>query len=646
MFRLRLPRLAALASTPLLAVVFSSLFPLAAEEGRVTANECSFLVHQDEFLSAQSRIREDVHARALKLERKASSRAATVDPSSIPRRNLIDVEIFDKLVRQGVPSAPLTTDEEFLRRVTLDLTGRIPSVADIREFAASTDLDKRNAWIDKLINSPEFTAKWTWWLSDLLQVNANNSNVNRQINGRNAYHLWVKVKMEERASLKDIAYEAVTASGSNFMMETGASNFVVGSITPGGPIQDQYDTMLSKSATAFLGLGYYDCILCHNGRGRLEQLSLWGRGATRMEAQRMAAFFSRQDVAIHPEFRNTGSFYVGSYVVSDRAAGEYALNTTNGNRPARCAPEATVSNNRCSMTMVLQPEYHVTGSKPAEGQTWREAFAQNMVADPMLARNFANRLWKEMFSLGLVDPVDTMDPARLDPNNPPPAPWTLQATHPVLLESLAAELRRNNYDLRAFLKLIASSSAYQLSSRYPGEWKIEYVPLFARRYPRRLEGEEVHDAIVKATGSMASYTVQNFPAPVSWAMELPDPSEPRSNTGVLAFLNAFLRGNRDTQQRNQSGSILQQLYLMNDNVVLSRNKVTSSANLRALANNSNNEQVIEEMFLLFLGRKPVPAEHNEVMNLLAKSTSQAMRNAAVEDLAWALINKTEFLFSY
>src|SRR5207253_7543509 len=171
------------------------------------------------------------------------------------------------------------------------------------------------------------------------------------------------------------------------------------------------------------------------------------------------------------------------------------------------------------------------------------------------------------FGLGLVDPVDTLDPARLEPKSPPDAPWDLQATHPVLLEKLATAMRESNYDLRAFLKLLAQSSAYQLSSRYDGDWNLSYVPLFARHYARRLEGEEIHDAISKATGVFNKYTVSGFADPFQWAMQLPEPTEPASNGAAAIFMNAFLRGNRDTTFRNQASSILQQLNLMNDNFV-------------------------------------------------------------------------------
>ncbi|HUQ91064.1 MAG TPA: DUF1553 domain-containing protein, partial [Bryobacteraceae bacterium] len=388
--------------------------------------------------------------------------------------------------------------------------------------------------------------------------------------------------------------------------------------------------------------------LCHNGRGRLDALSLWGKTAIRMDAERMAAFFARQNITNHPDFNTRDNFFNGARIVADRITGEYTLNTTSGNRPPRCAPNATITRNVCSATMNLAPEYHVTGAKPPAGRSWRETFADNMVQDPMFARNFANRLWKEMFNLGLVDPVDTMDPARLDPNNPPPDGWELQATHPVLLEKLAETLRGNSFSLRELIRLMANSSAYQLSSRYGEEWSVDYVPLFARHYPRRLEGEEVHDAIVKATGVMTSYAIQNWPVPtVTWAMQMPDPSEPRSNAGnALNFMNAFLRGNRDSQQRSQAGSILQQLNLMNDQFVTNRNKVGASANLRALANNTSNPSVVEEIFLLFLGRQPSDRERTEAVNVLAKAANQAARNTAVEDLAWVLMNKAEFAYSY
>ena len=275
------------------------------------------------------------------------------------------------------------------------------------------------------------------------------------------------------------------------------------------------------------------------------------------------------------------------------------------------------------------------------------AFAQNLADDPLFARNMANRLWKQMFNLGLIDPVDTIDPARLDAANPPPAPWTLQPTHPELLDKLAQELADVGFQLRPFLKMLVQSTAYQLSSSYEGDWTPEYIALFARHYPRRMEGEEVHDAIVKATGILGSYAVQYFDGKTTWAMQLPEPVEPRGNEGnANTFMNTFFRGNRDNQQRNQSGSIQQQLYLMNDQFVTNRVKVASSAKLKAMTAITNDSDLIDEAFLTFLSRYPTDYERSKALPFLARATTATLRNTAVEHLAWVCINKVDFLFSY
>jgi hypothetical protein len=379
-------------------------------------------------------------------------------------------------------------------------------------------------------------------------------------------------------------------------------------------------------------MGHYDCIVCHDGRRHLDQLSLWGKDAIRLDAYRMSAFFAR--------LRRTGnndreSPYFNSNHVYDLTTGTYDLNTNFGNRPNR-VPVGTLRN--------LTPEYHFTKRAPANAD-WRGQFGDFLTQDRMLARNFANRLWKEMFNLALAEPVDGLDPARLDPKNPPPAPWTLQASHPELLEELTDHMTGSNYNLREFLRTIAESSAYQLSSRYEGKWDVTHVPLFARHYPRRLMGEEVHDVIQTATGVRGRYTVQGWADPVEWAMQLPEPVEPRSNGAVNNFMNTFLRGNRDTQFRRQAGSIQQQLALMNDAFVYNRARVASSPVLQRVSRLADNAAAVDELFLTHLSRPPSEYERAKAIAHLARATAAA-RNTAIEDLSWALINKIEFIFSY
>ena len=486
------------------------------------------------------------------------------------------------------------------------------------------------------------------------------------IDGRNAYYNYIKKSIADSKSVRDIAWEAVGAGGNNFNPATGAANFALNAQAANGPAQDTYDMMLMKTATAFLGMAHYDCLACHSGRGHLDTLSLWGQRTSRMEAWRMSAFFSRMRLNRYGQqaTQYTDPNYQ-SVDVQDAPSGQYDLNVTYGNRPARCTNALPLDpkTNRCptavnAAAIQVTPEYRGTLAKPKDGN-WRAAFADNMVNDPMFARNFANRIWKQMFNMGLVEPVDGLDPDRLDPSNPPPAPWALQATHPELLEKLARAFVDSGYDLREFIRLIAQSSAYQLSSRYDGDWKVEYVPLFARHYPRRLDGEEIHDAIAQATGVLGKYMVQassnrysptdplpNLPDPTIWAIQLPDTLEPRSNGGVANFMNNFIRGNRDTQARSQAGSILQQLSLMNDNFVNSRTRISASPVLADIAKLPTNDAIVNEIFLTFLSRKPSARELDRGLNFLSKSTTATARNAAVEDMAWVAINKVDFLFSY
>jgi hypothetical protein len=623
-------------------------FPADLELNTVSGQNCTFLADPDAFLKHDLRIRQMIQDR---LDAFDKMRAASITPheaaaavpgtnSKIPRKNFIDDEIFNRLDTEKVAAAPLSSDEEFFRRINLDLTGRIPSPADVTAFVADKNPSKRSALIDKLLYTPEYADKWTMWFGDLVENNATSVDTTRQISGRNAFYKFLWGSIIDQNSMKDTVYQIVSATGNNYD-EPSPAGYILNGNAPGGPIQDTYDMMLVKSAKQFLGLGHYDCLLCHNGRGHLDALSRWGYYTTRADAEHMAAFFARTQMRGYTFPAGTSadsqraSFYYQSQVVSNNTNGTYALPTTYGNRPNR----PTINNLR-----TVDPIYR-TGQKPPSAN-WRADFADFLVHDPMFAINMVNRVWKQMFNLGLVDTVDALDPMRLDPDNPPEAGWSFQATHPVLLQKLAKEFVARNYNLRELIRLIAESSAYQLSSRYSGDWSLNYVPLFARHYPRRLSGEEIHDAIAKSTGVFTKYTVQGWGDPVVWAMQLPDTSEPRSNGTANNFMNLFLRGNRDLVPRSQGSTILQSLGLMNDPFVNGKIHMNQSPTLQAVAKLPNATQQFETMYLTFLGRMPSDYERSRGMAYLNKATTTALRNTALEDLTWALINKLEFQFSY
>jgi hypothetical protein len=621
------------------AISFGLGLSAQSDSNQISGANCSFIAHRDEFLNSQLRSRQDVVARVSKLDgflKQAVANSATVDAGKLPHRNFIDDIVLGGLVTARVPAAPLTTDTEFIRRITLDLTGRIPSSADIRAFVANTAPDKRDVLIEQLLYSGEFVDKWTMWLGDLLQNVSNASNVSVGLSGRDTFYNYLRVAVASDKSFRDIAYEAITAAGDTGDYNAGPTNYIYRSQTPGGPVQDSYDTTMARAGNMFLGVTYWDCLLCHNGRGHLDAISLWGGSVVRQDAQSMAAHFSRLNFNMPRTSSNVNDPMYNSWRVVDNTSAGYALNTNYGNRPNRVA-YGTVK--------TLTPVYYGGGAAPAAGQNWRDSFAKQMMVDPMFARNFANRMFKAFFNLGLVDPVDTMDPARLDPTKPPPAPWTLQAANPQLLDRLSTEAVYRNFQFKDFIRVLVQSTSYQLSSRYDSTWNINAIPLYARHYPRRLDAEEVHDAIARATGILGNYMVNGPAAPlIQWAMQLPDPLA--SAGGGANLLNTFLRGNRDTIQRSPNASILQRLTIMNDSFVTSRTKVTVSPELLAVSKMTDNNAVIDELYLTFLSRPATDDETAKSLAYLATATTATARNSAIEDLAWALINKLDFLYSY
>ena len=160
---------------------------------------------------------------------------------------------------------------------------------------------------------------------------------------------------------------------------------------------------------------------------------------------------------------------------------------------------------------------------------------------------------------------------------------------------------------------------------------------------RRLDSEELHDAIAKATGILPTYTLQNLPA-VQWAMQLPDTREPRSNGAVVQFLNSFGRGDRDTNFRRFDGSLLQSLNLMNNTFVMTRIHQANAGSRVAqlLTQGANAQTIIQQLFLNTLSRPATGAE----IALFTPMFQQQGNRVAAEGLQWLLLNKMDFVFNY
>ena len=547
----------------------------------------------------------------------------------------IDSYIFGALQTAGVTPAPPTTDYEFIRRVTLDLTGRIPTPARVASFVADTSAGKRASLIDELLAKPEWIDKWTMFLGDLYHNNSLNSQIRRYPDGVKAFNDYVRGALQSGEPYDQMARDMIAATGGNSYQQ-GTLNFVVGGVVTGGPIQDDFDQQTANIFDVFLGITHVNCLLCHNGRGHLDALSLWGSQTTRYQAWQLSSFLSHTEATRTPvaDAVNNMPYYWGLAENTRAARLDYPLNTTTGNRPAR-QPAGGQTN--------VAPVYFFTGDTPRPGESYRQALARNITGDFQFARATVNYFWAYFFGVGLVDPPDQFDPLRLDPTNPPPSPWTLQPSNPQLLNVLAQNFIQNHYDLKWLMRTIANSQAYQLSARYNGTYNSAWDALYARKLVRRLWSEEVHDAVAQSTNILPSYTVASN-GTLTWAMQFPEPlNTPSAGTPVASFLDAFLRGNRDDEERSGDGSISQALNLMNDNLIMSRVKSNGAASSLLVANLSQtNTQLVNTLFLTVLSRNPTSAEMTQALNQLQTGN----RNQQAENLLWSLFNKVDFVFNY
>lgn len=567
---------------------------------------------------------------ASQLTEKVAGRAS--GPSApVERRNFIDEHIFGAMEKNGIPHAPLAGDAEFFRRIHIDFTGRIPDDESLRAFTASTDASKRDKLIDSLASGHAFRAKWTYWFGDLAMAAANR--VGNE--GKNIFYRWIYDNLQINRPFNELVTDLLTASAvSNWY--TGPASYVARWVVIGLTCEDTVhedtaDELAIMSSRHFLGLNL-QCVSCHDGARHTEKINLWLTARKRNELWKQAAFFGKTRVLRRVEIATTQD----EYSIDEKASG-YDASARTVVRIPRNGPKG-----------MLEPAFILTGERPDPAKPWRAEFARMLTSHPQFARATVNRFWAEMFGAGIVDPVDDFDLLRQDPRNPPPAPWTLQPTHPELLDALADDFRNNGYDVQRLLKLMAKSSSYQLSSKFPGEWKEPYSRYFARKFVRRLKAEEVYDSIVQATGLVNLVPIRGTDFRARYATETRSPEDFKGRSEALKDINFFLesfgQNNREFKERTNDGDITQAVLLMNSPFVLSQVKAQPASYLSRMLHmqpSMTDAQLIERLFQRFLVRNPSSEELALVKDLIATD-----RKRGFEDLQWLLLNKVEFVFNY
>lgn len=573
-----------------------------------------------------------IHAPILQPERTADdpaalteriSPAAAASAEPVERRNFIDEHIFSKMERDGVPHAPLAGDGEFLRRVTLDLIGRIPTADEIRAFVQDSSPDKRVEKIDELLARDAFAEKWAYHYMDLFRANG------KMGRGRELFHYWLKENLRADRPY-DEWVRAIIASSAKSNHVAAASSVIArehvqGKAQPDDGVDlgmvhqlDTHDELTVLYAKAFLGINV-SCVSCHDGAGHLEKVNLHLTSLKRNDFHRMAAFLGKTRYLMYWENANPQS---GEFFIDDGGAG-YDTEGASMLRVPRWGGETS-------------PKFILGDEEPKPGEHLRDALGRILTAHPQFARATANMFWKQLMGYGIVEPFDEFDLFRQDPDDVPEG-WALQPTHPELLNELAAGFVDSGFSIQQLLRTICNSSAYQLSASFPGEWKESYRDYFARKFVRMLSAEELHDAIVISTSRPSSFKFGDDT--VGMAMKL---SQPQGSGDLKYLLRTFGQSTRRNPPKPLAGSLLQPLVLMQTSVVADRVKADGDSRVQRLLDSyDDDKKVVEEIFLATLARKPSDEEQQIALAELAGD-----RSRGAENLQWALINNVEFFFNY
>jgi len=564
----------------------------------------------------------------------------------LPRKNYVDEHIFGRMERDGIPHAPLAGDEEFIRRAYLDATGLLPEPDKVRAFLASDDPQKRDTLVDALIGSEEFTEQWAWLWADLFQT------------GRPPFTYWLKQWLKLDRPYDQVAKE-ILGSG---VMKTPSSNptwavtaepIHVNSRDLVSTDQDNYfvlnrldffDGMAVSFGRVFLGLNM-DCFSCHDGARHLESLNLYLAGKKRSEFHQQAAFWGRLNM-----------------VPSGMTAGNAVLNDLNpGYTTGNDAPYVTGAESRFPRNgQTYEPAFILTGEKPPPGTDPRKELGRMVTSHIQFSRAAVNIVWGRLMTVGFVEPYDGFDLLRLDPNNPPTPPWTLQPTNPWLLEAMAKDFTGHNYSMHRLIKTIMKSNAYQLSAQFPERWTDRYAPYYARHYARVLTGPEVVDVLAQVTSLPYQFDLSG--QKVQRVKQLSSPNNvnpPEANKGgvndlgnegtvqgnaLKAIMQSFFQSTRETPALlTNRPSAVQAMLLMTSPVVSDKVVAKPDSRVRRLLDSGKTDgQIVEELFLAALSRSPRPAETQVALRILREGD----RRQRAEDLQWALVNSVEFLLNH
>jgi len=503
----------------------------------------------------------------------AGASASYADPAEgVLPTNYIDEFVEAKHRKLRLSPSGLCSDEEFVRRVHLDVVGQLPSPEERARFLDDPTPDKRATLVAELVERVEFTQLWVMKWAELLQIRSNN-NVSEK--AALLYFEWLRDRIAENMPVDEMVRRILTASGGTFANP------------PTNHYQIERETIVlaENVAQSFLGLRV-QCAQCHN-----HPFDRW----TQDDYYGWAAFFTQVGRKRGEDYRER--------IIYDRHSGEVRHPVSNA---------------------VMVPRF-LGAEQPDLGSDDRRVAVADWLTspdNPWFARSLANRVWAHFLGPGIVEPVDDLRVSNPPSNGP-------------LLDALATRLVETGWDFKALVRDICASRAYQRTTAATPENAHD-----ARNYThatvRRLRAETLLDVVCQVTGVPSKF--RGLPLGAR-AVEIAD------GATDTYFLRTFGRAPRESVcacEVSDAPSLSQALHLLNGDAV--HQKIVEGGFVtRRLGEGARALEVVEELYLACLGRAPTEEER---VALAAEILLAANEQNALEDLFWALLNSSEFLFQH
>jgi len=512
---------------------------------------------------------------------------AKIPAYQFPQQTVVDNFTHKKWEQLGLTPSELCSDEQFIRRVSIDITGSLPDPARVMAFASDRDPAKRDKLVDALLETPEYSFYFANKWADVLRVKRRGQP--DRAYGTFAFHEWIHQAVAQDKPYDQFARDILTANGDEYTHPP----------TVWYKELQNPEQFVDDIAQVFLGQRLA-CAQCHHHPyEKWSQDDYWG----------LAAFFGRlgrKNIPVPGGIQNQQAQLLAVFT----------------------RPTGGVQNKRTGQTAAIKP-LDGAAMNISSDEDPRQKLVDWMV-DPknqFFARAIVNRYWAHFFGRGIVDPLDDMRVT-----NPP--------SNPELLDALAKDFTDHKYSLKRLIKTICKSRTYQLSS-VPNEFNKQDKQAYARYYPRRMSAEVLLDAVCQVTNSPTAFggLPQDRHAPRR-AIMLPDESF------SSYFLEVFGRPQRISAcecERVGEANLAQALHLLNSDEVQGKlSRGDGRADLLVKDKRADAEKV-DELFLWAFAHKPSTAQRDAALTHIAKNAQN--KKMAYENILWALINTKEFVFN-